>query len=92
MRNCASEVLKAIEKKYGIILKLDDSNEEQCHLKILDCPNNVISIIEREINDEISRKRVKAFKTDYKTGLKRALEDNKSFAHEISNLESNHLI
>lgn len=89
LKHVAVETKKALELKYEINIDIEESaNGNLCNLIIKNCPNNLLSIIEKEIKAECERKVAKNYTTDFLPGLKFALSDKGPLEHALKNVSS----
>ena len=79
---------KQLETKYQISVNLENVNAKTFNAILVNCPNNLQSIIEKEIKDECLKKCVKDCTTQYLPGFGHVVTKKDNFKQELVKISS----
>ena len=89
LKHVNSDFKKQLEIKYQISVNLVESvNAKTFNIVLVNCPNNLQKIIEKEIKDECLKKFVKVCTTQYLPGFGHVVTNKEAFKQELVKISS----
>jgi len=80
---------KQLETKYGVCISLvDKAYKKSFNIVIMNCPSNLLPIIDKEIKDECAKKIVKSHSSQYFPGLGYVVTKKNAFKNELLKISS----
>ena len=88
LKHVNADFKKQLETKYQISVNLENVNAKTFNVILINCPNNLQALIEKEIKDECLKKCVKVCTTQYLPGFEHVVTKKDAFKQELVKISS----
>ena len=87
IKNVSPNIRQALEEKYDIHIHLKENVEMSTYYLLLtDVPKYLLQTIEKTLKDELDRKLIKNYSTEYLPGLSYVFNEKNVFKHEVAKI------